>query len=393
MIQKAINIAVQAHEGQLRKGTNIPYIVHPLRVMERLLRAGYSEEVACAGVLHDVIEDGDVLLSDIEYIFGKRVAELVDAATEIETQGVRDASTWKHRKEHKLDSFEALTDSEALAVIVADKLDNLADMVRDQKAIGEKLWERFNASYDEIVWFYTTIRNIYAFKHNVNQSGNDLFLNEFLESTQFLFPHEEPLKIYYIHGFGSQFDYTSEKVTKLARLGSVAGKTWDYTKPHIVLKDKMGKEIRKGDYDLIVGSSLGGYWASQLGTAFGIPFVTINPAINPAETLKKYIGKGVTHFGKPFELKSEVVAGYERFCEKDGCGLILLDKDDEVIDSVQTYNRYHPDSVEREKMGIRTYDVKMFDGGNHRFTHMVESLPIIQRFHSNAEVVYGLTND
>lgn len=35
MIQKAINVAVQAHNGQLRKGTTIPYIVHPLRVMER----------------------------------------------------------------------------------------------------------------------------------------------------------------------------------------------------------------------------------------------------------------------------------------------------------------------------------------------------------------------
>ncbi len=278
MINEAIKLAVQAHKGQLRKGTNIPYIVHPMRVMERLLHAGYSEEVACAGVLHDVIEDGDVSLSQLENQFGKRIAELVDAATEVETEGPRDSTTWKQRKEHKIESFEALEDAEAIAIIVADKLDNLSDIVKDHKKYDYKLWDRFNASFEDISWFYTTLRNQYVHKKRQGKPCSDLFLNEFSEKT-YLFASDVPIKIFYIHGFASQFDLNSEKVKKLAHLGVIEGKTWDYTKPHIVIKDKMVKEVLKGEYGLIIGSSLGGYWASQMGSTYGIPFIAINPAI------------------------------------------------------------------------------------------------------------------
>ena len=55
-IFKAIEFAQLAHKGQYRKGTKLPYIIHPLGVMEILLRENASEEVVIAGILHDTLE-------------------------------------------------------------------------------------------------------------------------------------------------------------------------------------------------------------------------------------------------------------------------------------------------------------------------------------------------
>lgn len=60
MLSKAIIIATKAHEGQVRKISGLPYIVHPLAVMQILLDYGYNDEkMLAAAVLHDVIEDCD----------------------------------------------------------------------------------------------------------------------------------------------------------------------------------------------------------------------------------------------------------------------------------------------------------------------------------------------
>ena len=57
MINKAIAFAVKAHEGQPRKGTEIPYIFHPLEVGMIVSRITDDEEVIAAAVLHDTVED------------------------------------------------------------------------------------------------------------------------------------------------------------------------------------------------------------------------------------------------------------------------------------------------------------------------------------------------
>ncbi len=56
MIFKAIEFAAQAHAGHFRKGTKIPYIIHPLAVAKILIENEYSEEIVIAGILHDTIE-------------------------------------------------------------------------------------------------------------------------------------------------------------------------------------------------------------------------------------------------------------------------------------------------------------------------------------------------
>jgi GTP pyrophosphokinase len=57
-IAQALTLAVQAHHGQLRKGTSIPYVAHPMAVASIALELGADEDQASAALLHDVLEDG-----------------------------------------------------------------------------------------------------------------------------------------------------------------------------------------------------------------------------------------------------------------------------------------------------------------------------------------------
>ena len=55
---QALALAVQAHDGQMRKGTTIPYIAHPMAVASIALEFGDSQDQAIAALLHDALEDG-----------------------------------------------------------------------------------------------------------------------------------------------------------------------------------------------------------------------------------------------------------------------------------------------------------------------------------------------
>ena len=93
-IQKAIEMAKEAHEGQFRK-TGESYIVHPLAVKKILEEWGMDKDTIIAGVLHDTIEDTDLRLDDIKKEFGESVAFLVDGVTKLSTarNGMRDIDT------------------------------------------------------------------------------------------------------------------------------------------------------------------------------------------------------------------------------------------------------------------------------------------------------------
>jgi len=78
MIEDAITFAAQAHQGQLDK-LDEPYIFHPMRVMLRVKDDGGSEAEIVAAALHDVVEDTDTTVEEIEQLFSHEVAVLVDA--------------------------------------------------------------------------------------------------------------------------------------------------------------------------------------------------------------------------------------------------------------------------------------------------------------------------
>src|SRR5829696_6747959 len=83
LVREALEVARQAHSGQVRGGSGgRPYIEHPVAVAECLAEQGFSEEVLAAGLLHDVVEDSELTVDEIRERFGKRVAELVDVLTD-----------------------------------------------------------------------------------------------------------------------------------------------------------------------------------------------------------------------------------------------------------------------------------------------------------------------
>ena len=77
-LNEAIELATKAHEGQVDKAGQ-PYIQHPLHVMAAL--SGESETVQIVAVLHDVVEDTDVTLEDIQELFGQEVHDGVQIVT------------------------------------------------------------------------------------------------------------------------------------------------------------------------------------------------------------------------------------------------------------------------------------------------------------------------
>ena len=137
-----------------RKGTDIPYILHP---MEAAAIVGSMTSDPCllaAAVLHDVVEDTPITLETIRREFGDRVAELV--AAESETKRYDDCTpvSWTQRKQDTLDRLSTAS-TEAKTVALGDKLANIRAIKRDYSILGDKLWERFNVKDPAMHgWYY-----------------------------------------------------------------------------------------------------------------------------------------------------------------------------------------------------------------------------------------------
>lgn len=82
LINKAYNLAKEAHEGQFRDSGE-PYILHPVSVAEILVNLGMDTESIVAALLHDVVEDTEVTLEEVEKEFSKTIAMLVDGVTKL----------------------------------------------------------------------------------------------------------------------------------------------------------------------------------------------------------------------------------------------------------------------------------------------------------------------
>ncbi|MBP7693369.1 MAG: bifunctional (p)ppGpp synthetase/guanosine-3',5'-bis(diphosphate) 3'-pyrophosphohydrolase, partial [Anaerolineales bacterium] len=79
LVDAALRFAARAHARQMRKGTDVPYIVHPVGVMLALLEAGEADpELLAAALLHDTVEDTETPLELLRAQFGARVAEIVE---------------------------------------------------------------------------------------------------------------------------------------------------------------------------------------------------------------------------------------------------------------------------------------------------------------------------
>lgn len=161
-LSSALALAVQAHDGQVRKGTAIPYIAHPMGVASIALDFGATENQAIAALLHDVLEDGGPHYGPlIEAQFGAEVLALVQACTD----GVPDASgvkaDWGERKRAYL-AHLAQAPAEVLLVSGADKLHNARAIVSDLITIGPEVFKRFKAGRDGTLWYYRALADVFT---------------------------------------------------------------------------------------------------------------------------------------------------------------------------------------------------------------------------------------
>ena len=134
MIEKAYQIAKQAHEGQLRKSGE-PYIIHPLSVAIILADLEMDKETIAAGLLHDVVEDTIYTIEEVEEKFGEDVALLVDGVTKlaklkfshhVEDAGDRTREQQEMQAQNLRKMFLAMAkDIRVILIKLADRLHNM----------------------------------------------------------------------------------------------------------------------------------------------------------------------------------------------------------------------------------------------------------------------------
>src|SRR5271168_5190793 len=157
----ALNYAAGLHSGQVRKGGEIPYLGHLLSVAGLIIEADGTETQAIAALLHDAAEDqgGEETLAEIREKFGADVATIVDECSDtFETP----KPPWRQRKESYIRHLPDASD-DAILVSLADKLDNARTMLRDFRAHGDELWQRFTVQDPQLhLWYYRSLLEVYT---------------------------------------------------------------------------------------------------------------------------------------------------------------------------------------------------------------------------------------
>ena len=149
---EALAFTRETHRGQLRKGSDVPYVGHLLGVASIVIDAGGSEDEAIAALLHDAAEDqgGDELLDEIERRFGRHVRDVVN---ELSDTLEEPKPEWRKRKENYLAHLRSAS-PEAKRVSLADKLYNARSIQRDHARVGASVWDRFKPGRDGSLWYY-----------------------------------------------------------------------------------------------------------------------------------------------------------------------------------------------------------------------------------------------
>lgn len=152
LINAALTFAARAHAHQKRKGTDTPYIVHPVGVMLVLIEMGERDpELLSAALLHDTVEDTGATLEELRALFGARVAAIVEGCSEPDK-----SDTWEHRKQHTVEYLRTAP-LEVQLVSAADKLHNLRSLMRDEAQHGPEVWRRFKRGRAETGWYYRAV--------------------------------------------------------------------------------------------------------------------------------------------------------------------------------------------------------------------------------------------
>lgn len=185
ILEKAISYAADKHTDAVRKGSNIPYIVHPLEALSIAASITSDQDILAATVLHDVVEDTPATLADIEKEFGKRIAELVASDSEDKMPGVPPSESWKLRKEATILSLRTASLEEKI-IVLADKLSNIRTLYRDFISIGDTVWGKFNQKDKRMhEWYYRAIADA------IFELSEHLAYKEFYQLINIIFNNNE----------------------------------------------------------------------------------------------------------------------------------------------------------------------------------------------------------
>ena len=177
-INLALKVASKAHRKQTRKGTDIPYISHPVAVAMIVSEYTADEDTIVASILHDILEDVESTVyseNDMRNDFGNKIVEIVKDVSEDKIAGEPE-KPWVERKNSYLAHLDGIEDEKPLIVSTADKIHNLTDILEEYKRIGDNIWQKFNASKDDELWFYVEFLKTIEKKQVPEQMKTDLVL-------------------------------------------------------------------------------------------------------------------------------------------------------------------------------------------------------------------------
>lgn len=186
-LDRAFQVANIVHAGTVRKGTEIPYIKHPIAVARILEDHGYGEDMVAAGLLHDTVEDARYGSADLQERlsaaagrgrlavpadawtfrgaflqflcdeFGQKVFDLVMAVSESKNDGRRHRD-WLERKKERLDHLAGAS-REVAALKAADTLHNIVCTLEDVRRDGLGVLDRFRGG-PLVAWHYAAVAQL-----------------------------------------------------------------------------------------------------------------------------------------------------------------------------------------------------------------------------------------
>lgn len=180
MEKEAFEFARKAHGVQCRKYIEELYIEHPKRVAGLVKTVPHSVEMVCAAYLHDVVEDTQVSIQDIQRKFGRKVALLVDELTDVYIPENYPHLNRKARKQKEVARLASIS-VEAKTIKLADVIDNTQDILNYDRNFARRyipemvaLTEALQGGHFKLLLraCYQVQRGIYVLQQDLTETSN-----------------------------------------------------------------------------------------------------------------------------------------------------------------------------------------------------------------------------
>ncbi|NDW12307.1 bifunctional (p)ppGpp synthetase/guanosine-3',5'-bis(diphosphate) 3'-pyrophosphohydrolase [Bacteroides sp. 214] len=213
IITKAFNFANQAHRG-IKRQSGEPYIMHPLAVARIVCdEVGLGSTSICSALLHDVVEDTDYTVEDIENIFGPKIAQIVDGLTKISGGIFADKASSGQAENFKKLLLTMSSDIRVILIKIADRLHNM-------RTLGSLAPNKQYKIAGETIYIYAPLANRLGL-HKIKTE---------LENLSFKYEHPE--------------EYRQIELKLLATAAEREDAYKTFTAPIRVELDKMGMKYR-----------------------------------------------------------------------------------------------------------------------------------------------------